>query len=163
MGKQANAEEKTNEKGEMKELLWNWGQAMERYRWKEAALQKAEAIYESERTNWEQDGTEEARRELKRAEEEYKRETERIRQEMAGILREKARVDNMIGKMTMDEEMFIKLRFGKKCGFDYISVKMHLSRATLFRMQDRVLRKMLLCRNENETILRPYETRKKVC
>ncbi len=152
-----------DEKEEMKELLWNWGQAMERYRWKEAALQKLEAAYEAEKKNWEQEKAEKSEKEMERAKAEYGIETEKLRREMAWILREKAKMDAMIGRLTMDEEMFVKLRFEKGYGFDYISVKMHLSRATLFRMQNRVLRKMLLCSRKDETMLRPYEMRKEVC
>ena len=37
-------------------------------------------------------------------------------------------------------------------GFDYIAVKMHLSRATLFRMQDKVLEKMMGNKRKSEMV-----------
>ena len=82
-------------------------------------------------------------KELERIEREYRLEVGHLRIEMVEILREKAKVDEMIKRMTIDEGMFIQMRFEKRYGFDYIAMKMHLSRATLFRMQDRILEKML--------------------
>ena len=76
-------------------------------------------------------------------EKEYRKEVGRLRIEMVEILREKGRIDEMIRRLDMDEQTFLQLRFEKGNGFDYISMKMHLSRATLFRMQERVLEKMI--------------------
>ena len=59
-------------------------------------------------------------------------------------------VDEMISKMKLDEKQFLQMRFEKGYGFEYISMKMHLSRATLFRLQDKVLEKMIEMKNGDD-------------
>ena len=82
---------------------------------------------------------------------EYRMEAGKLRIEMVEILREKARVDAFLQELTLDEATFVEMRFEKGYGFDYIAMKMHLSRATVFRIQDRVLEKMGLWR-KNEML-----------
>lgn len=141
-------EEMRCEKRKMKKLLWNWGQAMERFRWKEEELEDLKKFHSMRRKVWEGIGTEDAMQEWKRTEKEFDEEVKRLRIEMVEILREKAWVDAVIKKLAADEELFVQMRFEKRYGFDYIGVKMHLSRATLFRMQNRILEKMILCKRE---------------
>ena len=139
------------EKGKMKRLLWDWGNAMERFGWKEEELEKLQQLYQMKKQIWSGGETEKAKRELEKIEKEYREERGRLRIEMVEILREKAWIDGNIKKLTMDEQTFIQMRFEKEYGFEYIGMKMHLSRATLFRMQERVLKKLLLCRKNDES------------
>ena len=88
---------------------------------------------------WEGHETEKARKELNRIQKEYEGEKRRLRMEMVEILRKKAWVDCRIQKLTANETSFLQMRFEKGYGFDYIGMKLYLSRATLFRMQDRIL------------------------
>ena len=135
----------------LKKMLWRWGKALEQFRWKEEELEKMQVFYEIQKKVWGGNRKEKAEKELERIEREHRAEVGRLRIEMVEILREKAKVDEMIKRMTIDEGMFIQMRFEKGYGFDYISMKMHLSRATLFRMQDRILEKMLRwCKDESE-------------
>jgi DNA-directed RNA polymerase specialized sigma subunit len=90
-------------------------------------------------------------KQLAKAEAEYRMEAGKLRIEMVEILREKARVDAFLQELTLDEAMFVEMRFEKGYGFDYIAMKMHLSRATVFRIQDRVLEKMGIWR-KNEML-----------
>ena len=132
----------SKEKEELKKMLWRWGRALERFSWKEEELEKEQTFYEIQKKVWSGYQTAKANKELERIEKEHRAEVGRLRIEMVEILREKAKVDEMIKRMTMDEGMFIQMRFEKGYGFDYIAMKMHLSRATLFRLQDRILEKM---------------------
>ena len=136
-------EERKKEIEEMKKRLWNWGNSMEQFNWKEEELQKMQVFHEMQKKVWEENATEKSQEELKQMEKEYRKEVGRLRIEMVEILREKGRIDEMIRRLDMDEQTFLQLRFEKGYGFDYISMKMHLSRATLFRMQERVLEKMI--------------------
>ena len=136
-------EERKKEIEEMKKRLWNWGNSMEQFNWKEEELQKMQVFHEMQKKVWEENATEKSQEELKQMEKEYRKEVGRLRIEMVEILREKGRIDEMIRRLDTDEQTFLQLRFEKVNGFDYISMKMHLSRATLFRMQERVLEKMI--------------------
>lgn len=136
-------EERKKKIGEVKKRLWNWGQAMEQFNWKEEELQKLQIFHEMQRKVWEENPMPRAEQELERIEKEYHGEVGRLRIEMVEILREKGRVDEMIRRLDRDEQTFLQLRFEKGYGFDYISMKMHLSRATLFRLQDKALEKMI--------------------
>lgn len=149
MGRKEYAEERKGKKGEMKERLRHWGQAMEECNWKEEELKKLQGLYAMQRRIWEGNETEKGQRELERIQKEYEEERRRLRMEMVEILREKAWVDGRIQKLTTDEINFLQMRFEKGYGFDYIGGKMYRSRATLFRMQDRILEKMIA--EERET------------
>lgn len=163
MEERAYLEEEKKEKGEMKKRLWNWGSALEKFRWKEEELEKQQIFYEMQKKIWKDDETEKGRKTRERLEKEYSEQRGKIRIEMVEILREKAWVDDAVKTLNFEEKIFVEMRFEKGYGFDYISMKMHLSRATLFRMQDRVLGKMAEYEKEHEMPLRRCESRKKVC
>ena len=131
------------EKTEMKKRLQGWGNAMERLGWKEEELKRLQMFYGAQKEIWSSGAKEKREAELEKIRREYNREADRIRREMVEILQQKAYIDGRIYRLNMDEEQFLRLRFEKGYGFDYIGVKMHLSRASLFRIQDRVLRKMM--------------------
>ena len=139
MGRKVYPEEMKRKRREMKERLWNWGQAMEEFNWKEEELKKLEGLYVMQKKIWEGKETEKARKELNRIQKEYEGEKRRLRMEMVEILRKKAWVDCRIQKLTANETSFLQMRFEKGYGFAYIGMKLYLSRATLFRMQDRIL------------------------
>ena len=138
------------DKEEMKELLWRWGQAMEQFSWKEEEVNRLQVFCEMQKCVWEKNPMEREKRELERIEKENREEIGRLRIEMVEILREKRWVDEMISKMKLDEKQFLQMRFEKGYGFEYISMKMHLSRATLFRLQDKVLEKMIEMKNGDD-------------
>ena len=131
------------EKTEMKKQLQDWGKAMDWLCWKEEELKRLQMLYGAQKEIWSGGAKEKREAELEKIRREYNREADRIRREMVDILQKKADIDRKICRLNMDEEQFLRLRFEKGYGFDYIGMKMHLSRASLFRIQDRVLQKMM--------------------
>ena len=144
-------EEKRREKEEMKQRLRNWGTALERFTRKETELKKLQEIREIERQIQEKYPEEKTQNAFLLLEEEQRRKIVRLRMEMVEILRERAQTEAWMDGLTEEERVFVGMRFDKGYGFDYIGVKMHLSRATLFRMQDKVLKKMGESRRKSET------------
>lgn len=136
-------EEMKSEKGQMKNRLWNWGQAVERCLWKEEDLQRLKEMHQVRYRMIKEEKGIGKKEKLQKLEEEYVRQMQEIREELNKIISEKKWMDEKIGKLDRDEEMFLRMRFEKGYGFDFIAIKMHLSRATLFRMQDRILKKLM--------------------
>lgn len=82
----------------------------------------------------------------------YENEIVRLHGVIERILQEKALMDKLIEKMSAEEQHFIGLRYEKGYGYDYISLKLHQSRANCFRMQDRILKKLMEQEINVETI-----------
>lgn len=132
-----------SKKGQMKKRLWNWGQALEKCAWKQDEMKKQMELWEMQREMREEQRTESSRRNMRRMEKEYEEGVKRLQIEMEEILLEKRKIDGMLKGLTMDEENFVRMRFEKGYGFEFIALKMHLSRATLFRMQEKILKKLI--------------------
>ncbi len=141
---------KQREKEEMKQRLWNWGTALNRFYRKEEELKKLQEIQEVQRKLQERYPEEKIHEEVLLLEQAQREDVVRLRIEMVEILRDKARTEAWLEGLTEDERCFVGMRFEKGYGFDYIAVKMHLSRATLFRLQDKVLEKMMENRRKSE-------------
>ncbi len=136
------------EKMKIKKMLWDWGQALERFGWKEEELRKLQNFYEMRKKIW---GEATGGKDGEKNERQYEREVKRLRMEMEEILLEKEQMDGWMRELTLDEQMFLEMRFEKGYSFDYIGMKMHRSRATLFRMQDQVLEKLISMKEKVET------------
>ena len=136
----------------MKQRLWNWGTALDRFYRKEEELKKLQEIQEVQKKLQERYPEETIQEEILLLEQAQRKDVVRLRIEMVEILRDKARTETWLEGITEDERCFVGLRFEKGYGFDYIAVKMHLSRATLFRMQDKVLEKMMENRKKSEMV-----------
>ena len=108
-----------SEKGQMKLRLLDWGCTVERCR----RLQP-EGI------------------ENTFLQEEFKAERARLEGRLAEIWREKKRMDALLAGLEENEQEYIRLRFEKGYGIDYIGRRLYISRATVFRMQDRILEKL---------------------
>ena len=54
----------------------------------------------------------------------------------------------MIRGLTQDEQMFVEFRFEKGYGMEYIGTKMHMSHASVYRLQARILAKLIAKKNE---------------
>ena len=147
-GNEVQQEDMENKKSEMKQILWNWGKAMERFRWKEEELERLQEVHELQKKVAGEG--EYSKAEWEEVEKEYLSQRRRLRIEMVEILRQQAWTDKMIRRLNMDEQAFVQMRFEKGYGFEYIGLKMHLSRATVFRMQNKVLEKMCLLQEEDE-------------
>lgn len=114
-----------SEKGRMKVRLLDWGCAMERCKRIQDRLRRLEEL---------------ARMPI--LEEEYTEERRRLEQELRRIWREKKEMDDLLEGLDQNEQEYIRLRFEKGYGFEYIGRKLYLSRASVFRMQDRILEKL---------------------
>ena len=143
---------KQREKEEMKQRLWDWGTALDRFYRKEEELKKLLEIQEVQKKMQERYPEETIQEEILLLEQAQRKDIVRLRIEMVEILRDKAKTEAWLEGLTEDERCFLGMRFEKGYGFDYIAVKMHLSRATLFRMQDKVLEKMMENRKKSEMV-----------
>ena len=114
-----------SEKGQMKLRLLDWGCAVERCRRLQEELRRLE---EMEGTDFLQ--------------EEIRAEKARLEERLTEIWREKKRMDGLLAGLEENEQEYIRLRFEKGYGIDYIGRKLYISRATVFRMQDRILEKL---------------------
>ena len=114
-----------SEKGQMKLRLLDWGCAVERCRRLQEELRRLE---EMEGTDFLQ--------------EEIRAEKVRLEERLAEIWKEKKRMDGLLAGLEENEQEYIRLRFEKGYGIDYIGRKLYISRATGFRMQDRILEKL---------------------
>lgn len=116
-----------SEKGQMKLRLLDWGCTVERCRRLQEELRRLE----------EPKGTENVF-----LREEFKAERARLEGKLAEIWREKKRMDALLAGLEENEQEYIRLRFEKGYGIDYIGRRLYISRATVFRMQDRILEKL---------------------
>ena len=114
-----------SEKGQMKLRLLDWGCAMERCRRLQEELRRLEGLEGADLLQ-----------------EEIKEEKMRLEERLAEIWREKKRMDGLLAGLEENEQEYIRLRFEKGYGIDYIGRKLYISRATVFRMQDRILEKL---------------------
>ena len=142
-------EQMKEEKGELKRMLWDWGRTLERFSWKEEELRKLENFYVMRKKIW---GKNENRKDFEKNEKQYEQEVKRLRLEMEEILQRKAQIDGWMKGLTEEERRFLELRFEKGYGFEYIGMKMYRSRATLFRIQEQALNKLILQKEKNETL-----------
>ena len=136
----------------MKQRLWDWGTALDRFYRKEEELKKLLEIRAVQRNIQEKYPEGEIQEEILWLEQTQRKDVVRLRIEMVEILRDKARTEAWLQGLTEDERCFLGMRFEKGYGFDYIAVKMHLSRATLFRIQDKVLERMMENRKKSEMV-----------
>lgn len=119
--------ERESEKGRLKIRLLDWGCAMERCKRIQEELRRLEALAMAEKPL---------------LQEEFVKERARLEGRLIEIWDEKKRMDALIEKLEENEQEYVRLRFAKGYGFDYIGRRMYISRATVFRMQDRILEKL---------------------
>ena len=72
----------------------------------------------------------------------YEMELERIRDGIEETLRRKAEMDRRIEELGGEEQKFLLMRYGKGHSIDYVCMKLHMSRASLFRLQDKILQEL---------------------
>lgn len=151
-GKKYTEEKLKTAQGRMKARLWEWGDTRNIYKRKCDALARIKKMQAEQENIWqkaEETGREEL---LRQMEEEYERETERVKKEIAEVMQKKTEMDRMILQLEEIEQKFVELRFQKGYGFDAIGMRIYTSRATLFRMQERILRKLISMEGESETL-----------
>ncbi len=110
---------KDREKSEMKLRLLDWGYAPEQCKRTEEEIRRLGEV------------------------EEYTAERERLTERLRKILREKQQMELLMESLDAEEREYLRLRFERGYGFTYIAGRLYLSRASLFRMQERILQKLL--------------------
>lgn len=133
---------KKSEKGRIKKRLLDWGGALDLCSRKEEQLRKAERLRNDHKKLWEQSGSPEAGRIFEEIDRTYERALEGIKEGIAEVLRQKEQMDERIAKFGWEEQQFLYMRFEKGYSFDYICMKLHMSRASIFRLQERVLQEL---------------------
>lgn len=126
-------------KAEKKAQLFRWGGALDLCGRKQEEIRRLERLRREQRRLWEESDEPTAAEILRAIEEKYTAELQRIEAEIGRILAQKAEIDGMLEGMDREAREFVRMRFGKGYGYDYIALKLHMSRATVFRLQDRVL------------------------
>lgn len=136
-------QQKKDEKGRMKRKLWEWGGALDLCGRKQEELRRVEKLQEEQRKIWGEDKTTAGMRVMAQLEKRYEAELAGIEGQIGEILRKKGEMDGLMTVLSAEEQMFVILRYEKSYGFDYIGLKMHMSRATIFRLQDKLLQKLI--------------------
>ena len=111
----------------MKIRLLDWGCAVERCRRIQEELRRMEELQGAETLFLQK---------------EFAEEKERLEERLAEIWNEKRRMDALLAGLEENEQEYVRLRFEKGYGIDYIGRRMYISRATVFRTQDRILEKL---------------------
>lgn len=126
----------------LKELLFSWGGALDQCRRKQEEMKRLGSLRLVQRQMWLESGSEGTREILEEIDQRYNDALRRIQEEVREILEKKAAVDGLLAGLGEEERQFLRLRFEEGQGFDYIAYKMHISRATAFRMQRKILQKL---------------------
>ena len=137
------ARQRASEKRAMKRRLAEWGQALELCGRKQEELRRVEKLQQEQREILAENPTEQARAAMEQSEGGYAEAIRRIQGEIAAILRKKAEMDEQLCMLTGEEQSFVIMRYEKGYSLDYIGIKLHMSRATVFRIQQRALEKLL--------------------
>lgn len=65
-----------------------------------------------------------------------------ITNEINKRIEDKLYLDRFILRLSDEEQELLKIRYIEECGWDYIPMKIHISRKQCFRIHDKILEKM---------------------
>lgn len=135
-------------RGQMKLKLWNWGGALDLCRRKHEEIRKMNRMLDdAKRLAQAVPITEEVQKEYNIAFEkivmQYQQEIKNIQATIEEVLTKKNSMDKMIARLDTEEQEFLHLRYEKGYGYDYISLKIHMSRAQCFRLNEKALEKLV--------------------
>ena len=140
-----------SDKGRMKIRLLDWGDAMERCGRRQEEMKRIIKLREEQKELMAENDSAVVARMLEEIQQQYEGDIEKLQGEILEIMEQKKQMDELLQKLTEEEQEYIQMRYGKGCGFDFIGMKLHMSRATLFRMQDRILEKLLQTEKDETT------------
>ncbi|MGN1231410.1 MAG: sigma factor-like helix-turn-helix DNA-binding protein [Anaerotignum sp.] len=140
-----------SDKGRMKLRLLDWGDAMERCGRRQEEMKRIQKLREEQKRLLERNDAPEVAKMLEEIDRAYAEDMEKLQQEILGIYEKKRHLDGLLGRLTEEEQAYIRMRYEKGCGFDFIGMKLHMSRATVFRMQDRILEKLMQLEKDETT------------
>ncbi len=122
--------------GQMRCRLLYWGGALEICKRKQEEIKKLERLQQDAvRFVQEPDG--------ERLGEAYRKQIQRISEEIEQILEEKRQMDCCIARLGAEEQNFLYLRYEKGYGYEYIAMKLHMSRASCFRLGNKAVEALL--------------------
>lgn len=130
------------DKGQMKLRLLEWGDTQEQCRRRQEKMKQVMKFREEQKALLAGNDSETVAKLMEEIDRKYEREMEGLQGEILERLEQKRQTEELLQKLGEEEQRFVELRFEKGHGFDYISMKMCISRATLFRMQDKILEKL---------------------
>lgn len=139
-----------SEKGRMKIRLLDWGRVAEQCGRRQETMKRLIKLREEQKKLMEENDSPSVAILLEEIDRKYEEEMARLQGDILEKLEQKKQMDGLLQGLTEEEQKFVGLRFEKGHGFDYIGMKMCMSRATLFRVQDRILEKLLQA-EEHET------------
>ncbi len=134
------ANKKSEEEKSWKERLFQWGGSLELCSRKEREIEK---LLRLKKENEDLIRVYQNQEALKTVSKMYDKEIENIQNFIIHILKEKNMVDIQIIKLSPDEQKFLYFRYEKGFSYDYIAVKTNQSRANCFRMQDKIIKKII--------------------
>lgn len=140
-----------SDKGRMKIRLLDWGDAMERCGRRQEEMKRIIKLREEQKELMAENDSAVVVRMLEEIQRQYEGDMEKLQGEILEIMEQKKQMDGMLQGLTEEEQEYIQMRYEKGCGFDFIGMKLHMSRATLFRMQDRILEKLLQMEKDETT------------
>lgn len=140
-----------SDKGGMKTRLLDWGDAMEKCRRRQEEMKRIIKLREEQKKLMAENDSAAVARMLEEIDRQYEGDMAKLQGEIMEIMGQKKRMDGMLQELTEEERAYIQMRYEKGCGFDFIGMKLHMSRATVFRMQDRILEKLLQLEKDETT------------
>lgn len=127
-------------KGQMKRRLLQWGNTLDYCSRKQEEMKRFLRLREDCVCLAEKQGSVNLVQDLIKS---YEEEVKRIQEGIEDTLKEKAKMDQALEKLSMEERELIYLRYGKGYSHDYIAMKKNMSRATCFRILDKALNILL--------------------
>lgn len=140
-----------SDKGRMKIRLLDWGDAMEKCRRRQEEMKRIIKLREEQKKLMAENDSAAVARMLEGIDRQYEGDMAKLQGEIMEIMQQKKQMDGMLQELTEEERAYIQMRYEKGCGFDFIGMKLHMSRATVFRMQDRILEKLLQLEKDETT------------
>lgn len=139
------------ERIQMKQKLSKWGGAIEYCNKKQQEIEKLQRMTNQflilgENTPF----LEQENVSIKEARYLYEFEITKALECIKNEMKEYSKMERYIEKLKYEEQVFLKLRYGKGYGYDYISLQTHKSRATCFRDHDLILDKLILLWKETQ-------------
>ena len=140
-----------SDKGRMKIRLLDWGDAMERCGRRQEEMKRIIKLREEQKNLMDENDSAAVAQMLEEIDRQYEGDMAKLQGEIMEIMGQKKQMDGMLQELTEEERAYIRMRYEKGCGFDFIGMKLHMSRATVFRMQDRILEKLLQMEKDETT------------
>lgn len=136
-----------SEKGIVKKRLLKWGAALNMCEMKQEEIQKIKRIKENGvkiYSSFENDI------DNKRIVESYEKEIKHIAECIENIMEDKRIMDKYINELIPTEQEFLYLKYRKGYDFNYVALKMNVSRSSVFRIKDSAIDNLI-------SIIKKYE------